>query len=166
MWNITIIVSNFFIFAKLRASFNKFTHNLDTNPDSRPSFRIRIRPKVTDPYGSGSATLFKIYLFLMKTDCFLFYILRQACLIPTPPPAEASPRCMSVKASFNRCRSGWIYTLPVRYGTIWYGTISTVLHWRLVRTDTGCVIRIIFAFSGSIGSIAPRATAVRACDCK
>ncbi len=38
----------------------------DSNPDPKCLFRIRIRPKVSDPYGSGSgsATLyFKLYFF-------------------------------------------------------------------------------------------------------
>jgi hypothetical protein len=34
--------------------------NPDTNPDPKCLFRIRIRPKASDPYGSGSATLHKI----------------------------------------------------------------------------------------------------------
>jgi hypothetical protein len=29
----------------------------DSNPDPKRLFRFRIRPKVSDPYGSGSATL-------------------------------------------------------------------------------------------------------------
>jgi len=43
----------------------------DSNPDLKCLFLIRIRPKVSDPFGSGSPTLQK-YLIIVVGDCFLY----------------------------------------------------------------------------------------------
>ncbi len=65
MWKDVIIsVSSYLILTWLKDSFLKiYWRDPDSNPDSRPErkrlfrFWVRIRPKVSDPYGSGFATL-------------------------------------------------------------------------------------------------------------
>ena len=59
---------NTFFWPENKTPFYRFVSNPvsdpvldpDSNPDPKCLFRIRIRPKASDPYGSGSATLHKI----------------------------------------------------------------------------------------------------------
>jgi len=97
--------------------------NQNSNPDPNCLFRIRIRPNVSDPYGSGSATLTKTFnlparqiVVLFKSENLsLFTVLcrppfwlswNKICISYTDP---GDPKSIRIRTRMpNQYESAWI----------------------------------------------------------